>query len=93
MSLLAALACAAVAWSAWTVAPADLEPSVADAAMPAVLLIGFGAHWLSELRQGSAKIGTVSFARSDEAREYWLLIGLKTLFLLALGSRVFVALH
>lgn len=61
--------------------------------MPAVLLIGFGAHWLSELRQGSAKIGTVSFARSDEAREYWLLIGLKTLFLLALGSRVFVALH
>jgi hypothetical protein len=93
LSLLAAFACAGVAWSAWMAAPGDLEPSVVDAAMPAVLLIGFGAHWLSELRQGSAKIGTVSFARSDEAREYWLLVALKTVLLLAFAWRVFISLQ
>lgn len=93
LSLLAAFACAGVAWSAWSGTPADLESSVGDALMPAVLLIGFGAHWLSELRRGSAKIGTVSFARSDEAREYWLLIGLKTVFLSVLSWHLFTSLQ
>ena len=79
--LAAACACAMAVWVFTTTGSFPRTPLIMLA-----FLVSLGAVWFRDLRRGIVTIGTVAFARTEEPREFWLLLGLKVCFLLFASS-------